>query len=75
MRREKFQAILSESPLLGLDYECAKLVYRLSICELAFMTGVLPIAKYTAGSEFNMFDECSFLNDHEYEDFYGFEEE
>lgn len=29
----------------------------------------------TAGSEFNMFDECSFLNDHEYEDFYGFEEE
>ena len=42
--------------------------------ELAFMTGVLPIAKYTTGSELNMFDECSFLNDHEYEDFYGFGE-
>ncbi len=25
MRGEKSQAILSESPLLGLDYECAKL--------------------------------------------------
>ena len=42
--------------------------------ELAFMTGVLPIAKYTTGSELNMFDECSFLNDHEYEDYYGFGE-
>lgn len=42
--------------------------------ELAFMTGVLPIAKYTTGSELNMFDECSFLNDREYEDFYGFGE-
>lgn len=43
--------------------------------ELAFMTGVLPITKYTTGSELNMFDECSFLNDREYEDFYGFGEE
>ncbi len=42
--------------------------------ELAFMTGVLPIAKYTKGSELNMFDECNFLNDNEYEDFYGFGE-
>ena len=42
--------------------------------ELAFMTGVLPIAKYTTGSELNMFDECSFLNDREYEDYYGFGE-
>jgi len=43
--------------------------------ELAYMTGVLPIAKYTSGSELNMFDECSFLNDREYEDFYGFSED
>ncbi len=42
--------------------------------ELAFMTGVLPITKYTAGSELNMFDECSFVNDREYEDYYGFGE-
>ena len=46
-----------------------------SFVELAFMTGVLPIAKYTTGSELNMFDECSFLNDREYEDYYGFGEE
>ena len=25
--------------------------------ELAYMTGVLPIAKYSSGSELNMFDE------------------
>lgn len=42
--------------------------------ELAFMIGVLPITKYTAGSELNMFDECSFVNDREYEDYYGFGE-
>lgn len=42
--------------------------------ELAYMTGVLPIAKYSAGSELNMFDECGFLNDPEYEDYYGFSE-
>ena len=43
--------------------------------ELAFMTGVLPIAKYSAGSELNMFEEFSFLNDCKFEDFYGFGEE
>lgn len=43
--------------------------------ELAFMTGVLPIAKYSVGSELNMFEEFSFLNDYKYEDFYGFGEE
>ena len=42
---------------------------------LAYMTGVLPITKYTTGSELNMFDECSFLNDREYEDYYGFGED
>ena len=43
--------------------------------ELAFMTGVLPIAKYSTGSELNMFEEFNFLNDCKYEDFYGFDEE
>ena len=27
------------------------------------MTGGLPIAKYSSGSELNMFEECSFMND------------
>ncbi|WP_270360767.1 AAA family ATPase, partial [[Eubacterium] hominis] len=35
--------------------------------ELAYMTGVLPIAKYSSGSELNMFDELNFMNDDEYD--------
>ena len=31
--------------------------------ELAYMTGVLPIAKYSGGSELNMFKEYNFMND------------
>ena len=42
--------------------------------ELAYMTGVLPITKYTAGSELNMFREYDFMNDSIYEDFFGFDE-
>jgi hypothetical protein len=43
--------------------------------DLAYMTGVLPVAKYTSGSELNMFREYSFMNDHVYEDYFGFLEE
>ena len=43
--------------------------------ELAYMTGVLPIAKYSGGSELNMFKEYNFMNDRIYEDYFGFDEE
>ena len=43
--------------------------------ELAYMTGVLPIAKYSSGSELNMFKEYNFMNDRTYEDYFGFDEE
>ena len=43
--------------------------------ELAYMTGVLPIAKYSSGSELNMFDEYSFMNDNIYDKYFGFSEE
>lgn len=43
--------------------------------ELAYMTGVLPIAKYSSGSELNMFDEYSFMNDNFYDKYFGFSEE
>lgn len=43
--------------------------------DLAYMTGVLPIAKYSSGSELNMFREYNFMNDHIYEAFFGFNEE
>ena len=43
--------------------------------ELAYMTGVLPIAKYSSGSELNMFDEYNFVNDNIYDRYFGFTEE
>ena len=43
--------------------------------ELAYMTGVLPIVKYSSGSELNMFDEYSFMNDNFYDRYFGFSEE
>lgn len=39
------------------------------------MTGVLPIAKYSSGSELNMFDEFNFMNDNIYDQYFGFTEE
>ena len=35
--------------------------------ELAYMTGVLPIKKYSSDSELNMFDEYSFINDNQHQ--------
>ena len=43
--------------------------------KLAYMTGVLPIAKYSTGSELNMFDELNFMNDDEYDLYFGFYED
>ncbi len=43
--------------------------------DLAYMTSVLPIVKYTSGSELNMFREYSFMNDRIYEKYFGFLEE
>ena len=42
--------------------------------ELAYMTGILPIAKYSSGSELNMFDEYDFMNDNIYDSYFGFNE-
>ena len=43
--------------------------------ELAYLTGILPIAKYSSGSELNMFREYNFMNDYIYEVFFGLSEE
>lgn len=39
------------------------------------MTGVLPIAKHSSGSELNMFEEFSFMNDSEFDRYFGFDED
>lgn len=42
---------------------------------MTYMTGVLPIAKYSSGSALNNFDEFNFINDTEFSDLFGFTEE
>lgn len=46
-----------------------------SYVELAYMTGVLPIPKYSSGSELNMFDEYNFMNDDVFDEYFGFNED
>lgn len=41
---------------------------------LCYMTGVLPIKKYSEGSALNMFDEYTMINDGVYDDYFGFTE-
>lgn len=43
--------------------------------DLAYMTGVLPIAKYSSGSALNTFKEYNFMNDHIYDIYFGFSED
>ncbi len=42
---------------------------------LAYMTGILPIVKYSSGSSLNNFNEYNFINDRKYSEFFGFTEE
>lgn len=42
---------------------------------LAYMTGILPIAKYSSGSELNMFLEYTMSSKEKYSEYFGFTEE
>lgn len=42
--------------------------------ELAYMTGILPIAKYSSGSELNMFLEYTMVSEEKYCEYFGFTE-
>lgn len=43
--------------------------------EMAYMTGILPIAKYSSGSELNMFCEYTMVNEKKYAEYFGFTDE
>lgn len=43
--------------------------------ELAYMTGILPIAKYSSGSELNMFSEYTMATKVKYSEHFGFSDE
>lgn len=40
--------------------------------EMAYMTGILPIAKYSSGSGLNMFCEYTMVNEEKYDEYFGF---
>lgn len=42
--------------------------------ELAYMTGIIPIAKYSSGSELNMFLEYTMATEELYSEYFGFTE-
>ena len=42
---------------------------------LCYMTGVLPVKKYSSGSALNMFDEFTFLKDRKFGKYFGFTED
>lgn len=46
-----------------------------SYVEFAYMTGVLPIAKYSSGSELNMFVEYDMVTSEKFSGYFGFSEE
>lgn len=39
---------------------------------MTYMTGILPIAKYSDGSELNMFDEYDMACKEKYSEYFGF---
>lgn len=41
---------------------------------MAYMTGILPIAKYSSGSELNMFLEYSMVTEEKFSEYFGFTE-
>ena len=43
--------------------------------EMAYMTGILPISKYSSGSELNMFFEFSMVTMEKYSEYFGFTDE
>lgn len=42
---------------------------------MAYMTGILPIAKYSSGSELNMFTEYTMATEEKFSQYFGFTEE
>ena len=42
---------------------------------LAYMTGILPIAKYSSGSELNMFTEFTMAGTQAFSEYFGFTQE
>lgn len=61
-----------------LDSQTAYLVFLRSLLKdrpyvlFAYMTGILPIAKYSSGSELNMFAEYTMADEERFSEYFGF---
>ena len=70
-----YKNILTEADKIAYLEFIKSLLKDRAYVELAYMTGVLPIAKYGSASTINMFDEYHFMEDGTYDAFFGFTEE
>ncbi len=69
------QDFVSESDKERFTKFLSNLLKDKAYVEMAYMTGILPIAKYSSGSELNMFCEYTMVNEEKYEEYFGFTEE
>ena len=65
--------VTERDKLLYLDF-LNSLLKGNAFVEFAYMTGILPIAKYSSGSELNMFLEYTMITETRYSTYYGFTE-
>ncbi len=69
------QGFVTEGEKAGFTRFLNNLLKDKAYVELAYMTGILPIAKYSSGSELNMFLEYSMATRTKYNEYFGFSEE
>lgn len=68
------QDFAAEEDKAGFTKFLSNLLKDKAYVELAYMTGILPIAKYSSGSELNMFFEYSMAARVKYSEYFGFTE-
>ena len=69
------QDFATESDKAGFTKFLSNLLKDKAYVEMAYMTGILPIAKYSSGSELNMFFEFSMATKVKYSQYFGFTDE
>ena len=57
---------------MGSQFDSQNLLKNQVYVELAYMTGILPIAKYSGGSELNMFSEYNMATQEKFSGYFGF---
>lgn len=69
------QDFAAEKDKAGFTKFLSNLLKDKAYVEMAYMTGILPIAKYSSGSELNMFFEYSMATKVKYSEYFGFTDE